>query len=99
MDDLIRREEAIRAITEYANTHSFNSHYKGMLKARDIIEQLPKAELQEKTGHWIDEGFYADGHSQHAYRCSECDEHYIGYVGEYKRCPNCRAKMEVEQNG
>ncbi len=64
------------------------------------IEDMPSVKPQEpKTGHWIDEGFYADGHSKHAYRCSECDEHYIGYVGEYKRCPNCRVKMGVEQNG
>lgn len=48
-----------------------------------------KADAQPKMGHWIDEGFYADGHSEHAYRCSECDEHYIGYVGEYKYCPTC----------
>lgn len=50
-------------------------------------------EQEPKTGHWIDDGRYADGHSEHAYRCSECEEHYIGYVGEYKHCPNCGADM------
>lgn len=49
---------------------------------------------EPKTGHWIDEGWYAEGHSEHAYRCSECEEQYIGYVGEYKHCPNCGARME-----
>lgn len=42
------------------------------------------------------EGFYAEGHSEHAYRCSECGEHYIGYVGEFKYCPNCGADMRGE---
>ena len=45
----------------------------------------------DKIGYWIDEGLCADGHSEHAYRCSECNEHYIGYVGEFKFCPNCGA--------
>lgn len=60
-----------------------------------IIDMQPS--IQPKTGQWIDDGQYADGHSEHAYRCSECDEHYIGYVGEYKYCPNCGAKMQEVQ--
>ena len=58
------------------------------------VEQLPPVTPTEKVGQWIDEGFYADGHSAHAYRCSKCGEHYIGYEGEYKYCFNCGAKME-----
>lgn len=62
------------------------------------IKELPPVTSKPKMGRWIDEGFYAEGHSEHAYRCSECDEHYIGYVGEFKHCPNCGAKMqEVEE--
>ena len=68
-----------------------------ILDARDKIKNLPSVTPQPQTGHWIDEGFYADGHSEHAYRCSECDEHYIGYVGEYRYCPNCGAKMVKQQ--
>ena len=30
-----------------------------------------------KTGKWIDEGFYADGHGAHVFRCSECGGHII----------------------
>lgn len=39
--DYISRQAAMQEITKYANTHSFNAHYKGMLKARDIIENMP----------------------------------------------------------
>ena len=67
--------------------------------AKEISKQLghlPSVTPQPKMGRWIDEGFYAEGHSEHAYRCSECDEHYIGYMGEFKHCPNCGAKMKKE---
>lgn len=37
-------------------------------------------------GKWIDEGFYADGHGAHAFRCSECGGHII----EYDEDPFCR---------
>jgi hypothetical protein len=57
------------------------------------IENAPPVTPQ-KYGRWIDEGWYAEGHSEHAYRCSECDKHYIGYIGEHKYCPNCGAKMK-----
>ena len=63
---------------------------------RDILA-LPSVTPKQRTGRWIDEGFYAEGHSEHAYRCSECDEHYIGYVGEHKYCPNCGVKMEESE--
>lgn len=58
----------------------------------DSIDKLPYVN-PDKTGHWIDDGQYAEGHSQHVYRCSECNKIYIGYIGKYKECPNCKAKM------
>jgi DNA-directed RNA polymerase subunit RPC12/RpoP len=61
------------------------------------INELPSVTPQPKIGRWIDDGWYAEGHSEHAYRCSKCDKNYIGYVGEHKYCPNCGAKMEVEE--
>lgn len=48
---------------------------------------------EPKTGHWIDDGQYAEGHSEHACRCSKCGYTYIGYTDKYKDCPNCGAKM------
>ena len=58
-----------------------------------LYELLDMVESPDKTGHWIDDGQYAEGHSQHVYRCSECNKIYIGYIGKYKECPNCRTKM------
>lgn len=58
-------------------------------KIKALLPVTPKL----KTGHWIDDGQYADGHSEHAYRCSKCGHTYIGYADKYKECPNCSAKM------
>ena len=80
--DLISRQAVLNtldfadnALTDEVRTVE---NFKALLT--ECIKVLPSA---ENKGEWIDEGFYADGHSQHAYRCSECGEHYIGYVGEF----------------
>lgn len=81
-EDAISRAEAIRIASGYCHWTNIP----------DELAKLPSVTPKQKMGRWIDEGFYAEGHSEHAYRCSECDEHYIGYVGEFKYCPNCGAK-------
>ena len=63
----------------------------GMALAK--LELLEKQGQKLKTGHWIDDGQYAEGHSEHACRCSKCGYTYIGYTDKYKDCPNCGAKM------
>ena len=91
--DLISRKDTIEWLKKVTVTDgiTFETGFKQILTD---IEQMPSAEKNEM---WIDEGFYAEGHSEHAYRCSECDEHYIGYVGEFKYCPNCGAKMQESE--
>ena len=91
-NETARRE--IEALDYYLQNHTNDygeESHMAMMMAMEALEQQPK------TGKWIDEGQYAEGHNEHAYRCSECGEHYIGYVGEFKYCPNCGAKMEVEE--
>ena len=46
-------------------------------------------------GRWIDEGFYADGHGAHAFRCSECGGHIIEYDAD-PFCRWCGADMREE---
>ena len=38
-----------------------------------LYELLDMVESPDKTGHWIDDGQYAEGHSQHVYKV--CQEH------------------------
>ena len=67
-------------------------------KVRKWLKQLPAVAMPNKTGHWIDDGFYAEGHSHRAFHCSECGHTIIGFkddLGNY--CPNCGAKMGGEE--
>ena len=50
------------------------------------VDAMPTIEPERKKGEWIDEGFYADGHGAHAFRCSECGGHII----EYDTDPFCK---------
>ena len=59
--------------------------------ARRIIEDMPSVTPKPKTGKWIDVDSL-DGALWH--ECSECGETEF-YSTNY--CPNCGAKMEVEE--
>ena len=61
-------------------------------------EVTPSAQPERKRGKWIDEGFYADGHGAHAFRCSECGGHIIEYDAD-PFCRWCGAYMRGEQDG
>lgn len=45
-----------------------------------------------KHGRWIND----NGLHKCSVRCSNCDEQYIAYPGEFKYCPNCGMKMDLE---
>jgi hypothetical protein len=60
-----------------------------------VFEEIEKPEL--KKGKWIDEGFYADGHGAHAFRCSECGGHIIEYDAD-PFCKWCGADMRGEED-
>ncbi len=89
-EDAISREETLKAMCDKCPMYNCVTR----CSSYRHIEKMPSVTPQPKTGKWIDDGQYAEGHSEHAYRCSECGENYIGYVGKYKYCPNCGAKMK-----
>ena len=86
--------------TPYAhNNNPAYSRYSAQLYERisfkHMVEGFEPADVAPVVhAHWIDEGQYADGHSEHAYRCSKCEEHLIGRVGEFDFCPYCGARMD-----
>jgi rubrerythrin len=81
-DEFIRLGETI-------DDEILNSYF----RIRSIIMSQSSA---QRRGKWIDEGQYAEGHSEYAYYCSQCEEHYIGWIGEFNYCPNCGARMGDE---
>lgn len=86
-------EKMIRLNMISPNTDFEEGYVKGLQAAINELNSLP-----EQSGYWINDGYYGDNHPQIAYRCSNCDEQYIGYPGEFKYCPNCGMKM-VNKDG
>lgn len=62
-----------------------------------VIRETLK-DVERKKGKWIDEGFYADGHGAHAFRCPECGGHIIEYDAD-PFCKWCGADMRGDENG
>lgn len=74
---------------------------KEMLEAYDMaIEAL---EQQPKVGEWLEKEVNSDKviEEWQSARCSVCDKYhttpYMYYFSNYKFCPNCGARMEVEE--
>ena len=67
----------------------------------DRIKRLPSVQPQQRTGQWIPEENDAIMIDYHPffenYRCSECLHVYEDSKPLNKYCPNCGAKMEVEE--
>jgi hypothetical protein len=90
--DTISREEAIETVEFECG------EWQGL--AQTIVnglKKLPSAQPERKKGKWIDEGFYADGHGAHAFRCSECGGHIIEYDAD-PFCKWCGADMRGEED-
>jgi len=63
-----------------------------------IIKALPSVNPQPNIGHWIDDGFYAEGHSHKAFHCSRCGYNVLGFKEDLSNfCPSCGAKMVEPQ--
>ena len=84
----MRLVDADALIKELNNSHFPGAPYvdAGISIAIGKVCDAPTIDPERKMGKWIDEGFYADGHGAHAFRCSECGGHII----EYDTDPFCR---------
>ena len=60
----------------------------------DMVNELPS--IKPQTGHWIKT--IGENGITSAVRCSECGFEDNRYM-LFRYCPDCGAKMEVEQNG
>ena len=100
------KEEIIRNLKYTMEKHkndtvsTFGTNISVMCK--DILDYL---EQEPKTGHWISvntgkQCHIKDGMTTESVKCSECDE-WLTASDEYacngNYCPNCGAKMEVEE--
>ena len=99
MSDLISRQAAIDAIKTWGLIDGLSEGQAIEILADE--EKVPSVQPERKTGKWIDDG------TEFGLCCSECeatfDDYFEGDQEEVqlrkipKFCPNCGAKMEVEQ--
>ena len=98
MDDLISRQAAIDAIRGEIEINGY-SH------VVDVLEQLPSAQPERKTGKWIERkhGYWSfvndkgerDGWIP-SYECSECRSGGWRNPEVMNFCPSCGADMRGE---
>lgn len=73
-------------------------HYDDIIKC---IKGMPSVTLQTRIGRWIPVGYdgYADGNPVYDWwECSECGWEHTGDEESLTAfCPNCGARMEVEE--
>lgn len=90
MTDLIKREDAIKAVDAFLGTDSIVER----------IKRLPSADRPQ--GEWIDEADkYDASFGIHDYRCSNCNSYADEYIGGHEWytagkpnfCPYCGADM------
>lgn len=95
MSDLISRQAAIKAVESLPNCYNGYSDTYDKSCIIGLLEELPSAQPERKTGKWI---FVRDEEAGNAlYMCSECGKGDI-HAPEVKvsYCWNCGAQMEEE---
>lgn len=95
MDDLIYREDAIKAACK-GFCHPGACCPDSGCKELDTIKNLPA--VKQKTGKWLPDSRFYDIR----FVCSACKNTEsvatVNFKPIWKYCPNCGAKMEGEQN-
>lgn len=91
-------ETATNRIMETVNTTCPNcdSGY-----AQGYSDGYLNGKAERPHGKWIDEGQYAEGHTEHAYLCKNCGYQIIenpNMIFENRFCKWCGAQMEVKKN-
>jgi len=95
MDKLISQQAAIDALMERFKRVPTNA-----IIAKDTIKNLPSAQPERKTGHWIPDD------SELGIKCNKCGKSFSDYVNAGTGymfleetpnfCPNCGRKLRGE---
>ena len=106
MGDYINRDELlkIRPFNCYMvlSTCQYDEHDEGFLdcadEAREAIKMFPAADVVEvKHGKWQLDKEKSKGHVENIYICSSCGIcEAWGETEKTSYCPNCGAKMDLE---
>lgn len=98
MSDTIYRQAAIDAINK-AFERVFAWDGTGPLGDK-VLENVPSAQPEQKTGHWIRHPEQKNIYGGKCVECSECGEKYmVQYIEDEKFCRNCGARMNGGDDG
>lgn len=93
MEDLIKREDAIKAVENVSENYTKEGDREWHPHIDFITQALIQVPSAEKQGEWISQ----DHRAFYPRECSRCHkEPLLDAYGEYvfsDFCPNCRAKM------
>ena len=103
MAEYIRKDVLINALmSDLDKVPMINNSFRDMIQrdtligCMELVNRIPSADVQPvKHGKWIDETFEPWGLVFHPYKCDQCGER-SEFDSEY--CPNCGAKMEVNND-
>ena len=100
LNDTISRQAAIEHLKKRLYETALNNvtehpYYEDMADNRVSVwlEEVPSAQPERKTGRWID---ITKCGGASFWKCSECGELFLE---DFYYCPNCGAKMEVQDEG
>ena len=107
-EDCVSREEVLKAFAEKCAGECACCEYNGSgydtAENCKLIKSLPSVTPQPKTGKWIHREDFdyidIDKVVHEHYMCKDCGlihDFIDGHTGQYNYCPQCGAKMEVEE--
>lgn len=113
MDDLIKRSDAIKAITGEPIDSHYPSWYVDKLKGVPPVDKKVIIKMDavatgltftpnKHIGKWEERSVFEDSIQQwQSARCSVCEKYhttpYLYYFDNFNYCPNCGTKMEVTE--
>lgn len=113
VNDLIWRSDAIKAITDEPTDAHYPSWYVDKLKEVPPVEKKVVIKMDavatgitfmpnKSVGKWEERSVFEDSIQQwQSARCSVCEKYhttpYLYYFDNFTYCPNCGARMVVEE--
>lgn len=92
-EDCISREWVLDKLNEKYKLNRFREHNDkaniGISQAESITEQAPSVTSTERTGEWVEDGYYDSPFRV----CSYCGYEHPNQQERWRFCPNCGAKM------